>query len=454
MGHAVSKSSFTVVDGEEAVLVKRKWVKKIPASLFKVDSVKSFNMSHNVIIAIPPQISQLRNLTELNLSHNWLTNKGIPAELAQLTSLRVLDLSINTLSTVPIEICSLTKLHTLNLGKNTITTIPQELTKLVNLKSLNFKNNKIEVIPDLESLPSLFILDLSHNQIKVIPKSLKQITTLRMLQLSHNHLARIPSFRQLTNLVHLDVHNNRLSKISPKMAYIVDSNTSKTREGAPTTFGKLRELNVRENKDLLELPQELVDLLRPPLMLHTSIPSEIDKNLYLGGLDCATNMQLLQHLNITHIVLAIGEMQPHFPKNFSYLPLHDAKDSPNFDFSVYFNECSNFIDSAKANGGSVLVHCRAGVSRSPTIMVAYMMKKHRMRYEEAMQVVTSKRSQTLPNNGFREQLMQYEVKLFEMSPGDNFGFVNESPRPHYGGADYGKTKDEDEKNVIVAAGTP
>lgn len=430
MGHGISKTSYTVAEGEEAVVVKRRWIKKIPPAMFKVDTVKTFNMSHNVIIAIPPQISQLKNLTELNLSSNWLTNKGIPHELASLTSLRVLDLSTNNLTSFPSDICSLTNLHTLNMSRNGLTSLPQELTKLVNLKSANFRSNKIDTLPDLDTLPSLFILDISHNSLKALPKSVKRITSLRMLQLSHNHLTRIPSFRLLINLVHLDVHNNKLSKISPKMAYIVDSNTSKTREsptiqGGPTTFGKLRELNVRDNKDLVELPQEIVELMRPPLMLHTSIPAEIVPKVFLGGLDSGTNLQLLQHLNITHIILAIGEMQPHFPKNFSYLTLHDAKDSVNFDFSVYFNECANFIDAGRAAGG-VLVHCRAGISRSPTIMIAYMMKKHRMRYEEALQIVLSKRSQALPNNGFREQLMQYEVKLFDMCSGDNVGTISVS----------------------------
>jgi len=163
--------------------------------------------------------------------------------------------------------------------------------------------------------------------------------------------------------------------------------------------------------------------MRPPLLLQTSIPAEVVPKVFLGGLDSATNMALLQHLRITHIILAIGEMKPHYPKTFSYLTLYDAKDSPNFDFSVYFDECAQFIEDGRSAGG-VLIHCRAGISRSPTIVVAYMMKQFRMRYDEAIRVVTSKRSQALPNNGFREQLMQYEVKLFDMYlGGDNLGSV-------------------------------
>jgi len=424
MGHGVSKVSGVVVDGNEKVVVKRKQLKKVPMQYLK-ESLKSFNMSHNAILTIPPQISTLQNLTELNMSHNWLNNKGIPQELNALRCLSSLDLSHNNLTTFP-DIFSLTTLHTLNLSNNGITSLPAEITKLVNLQSFNIKFNKVDSIPDLDSVPSLFILDLSHNQIKVLPKSLKRMTTLRLLNLSHNYISRAPSFRQLTNLVHLDIHNNKIAKLSNKMAQLVDSNTTKNYEGGIVTMGRLRELNVRDNKDLVDIPHDLVALMKPPLLLQTSIPAEVVPKVFLGGLDSATNMALLQHLRITHIILAIGSMQPHFPKSFSYLALYDAKDSANFDFSIYFDECAQFIESARAGGGGVLIHCRAGISRSPTLVIAYLMKMHRMRYEQALKLVLAKRSQALPNNGFREQLMQYEVKLFDMDieSANNFGNVS------------------------------
>lgn len=55
---------------------------------------------------------------------------------------------------------------------------------------------------------------------------------------------------------------------------------------------------------------------------------------------------------------------------------------------------------------------RAGISRSPTLVIAYLMKHFRMRYEQALKLVMAKRSQTLPNNGFREQLLQYPFLFF------------------------------------------
>lgn len=424
MGHGGSKVPAVVHEGTDKVIMKRKQLRKVPPNLMK-ESIKYFNLSHNAILAIPPTITNMRNLTELNLSHNWISNKGVAVQLGSLVCLSSLDLSHNNLTAFPAEICSLTTLHTLNISNNAITSLPADLTKLVNLQSAHFKFNKIDTIPDLDALPSLFILDMSHNQLRSIPKSIKRMTTLRMLNLSHNHISRAPSFRQLTNLTHLDIHNNKISKLSNKMVYIVDANTTKRRESGVVTYGKLRELNVRDNRDLVEIPNDLLTLMKPPLLLQTSIPAEIIPKVYLGGLDSATNMQILQHLNITHIILAIGAMQPHFPKSFTYLSLHDAKDSANFDFSVYFDECAQFIENARMEGGGVLVHCRAGISRSPTLIIAYLMKHLRIRYEDAVRMVTCKRAQALPNNGFREQLMQYEVRLFDMDiGGDNFGNVS------------------------------
>lgn len=116
MGHGVSKVPGVVVEGNEKVVVKRKQLKKVPLYMIK-DSLKSFNMSHNAILSIPPQISTMQNLTELNLSHNWLNNKGIPQELNSLRCLRTLDLSHNNLTAFP-DIFSLTTVHTLNICSN------------------------------------------------------------------------------------------------------------------------------------------------------------------------------------------------------------------------------------------------------------------------------------------------------------------------------------------------
>jgi atypical dual specificity phosphatase len=90
---------------------------------------------------------------------------------------------------------------------------------------------------------------------------------------------------------------------------------------------------------------------------------------------------------------------------------------PTCNIIDYFEECNEFIDQALEGGGRVFVHCAMGVSRSATVVVAYMMYKQKYRWRPALQYVTSKHPETQPNFGFLDQLKQYEASLDQ---GGNF----------------------------------
>lgn len=66
----------------------------------------------------------------------------------------------------------------------------------------------------------------------------------------------------------------------------------------------------------------------------------------------------------------------------------------------------------KNANGKVLVHCHAGISRSATICMAYLMSTKRLRMEEAYEFVKSRRRIVSPNFNFMGQLLSYEVELF------------------------------------------
>lgn len=68
----------------------------------------------------------------------------------------------------------------------------------------------------------------------------------------------------------------------------------------------------------------------------------------------------------------------------------------------------HFINSAIEGGKNVLVHCQAGVSRSASLVIYYIMKKYFVGYEEANQTVKSKRSIINPNESFKSQLLEYQ----------------------------------------------
>ena len=59
----------------------------------------------------------------------------------------------------------------------------------------------------------------------------------------------------------------------------------------------------------------------------------------------------------------------------------------------------------------MLVHCQAGISRSPTIVIAYLMKKHNLKFNEAYNKVRDLRPIIAPNLIFMSQLMDYDAKL-------------------------------------------
>ena len=49
----------------------------------------------------------------------------------------------------------------------------------------------------------------------------------------------------------------------------------------------------------------------------------------------------------------------------------------------------------------MLIHCAYGVSRSPSIVIAYLMKKYKIDFDEAEHFVKRKRPEIRPNEGFR-----------------------------------------------------
>lgn len=88
----------------------------------------------------------------------------------------------------------------------------------------------------------------------------------------------------------------------------------------------------------------------------------------------------------------------------------DLEDVCKENITRYFEEANYFIDDALKNNGKVLVHCLAGISRSATITIAYLMKVHQMTLEEAAITVKKARS-IMPNEGFIRQLVEYDYQL-------------------------------------------
>lgn len=141
----------------------------------------------------------------------------------------------------------------------------------------------------------------------------------------------------------------------------------------------------------------------------TFLVSEINKindNIYLGNSDGAMDKKQLKETGITHI-LAIGTfLHSFFPEDFSY-KIIEVEDDPEEDISSYFIEAFKYIESAD----KIFIHCFAGVSRSASIVIAYLMWKKRKDYKLIYSYVKDRRMSINPNNGFKVILLDFDYYL-------------------------------------------
>jgi atypical dual specificity phosphatase len=132
--------------------------------------------------------------------------------------------------------------------------------------------------------------------------------------------------------------------------------------------------------------------------------------LYLGPVSATGNAAFLERQGITHI-LSIGKSPASRIEGITYerLSLTDEEDSPINDVA---EKACDIIDAAAAAKGKVLVHCSAAISRSPTIVAAYLMKRRGITLRESLAMLVNARAVVSPNPGFLRQLSEMEKAVF------------------------------------------
>ncbi|KIM48479.1 hypothetical protein M413DRAFT_62827 [Hebeloma cylindrosporum] len=152
-----------------------------------------------------------------------------------------------------------------------------------------------------------------------------------------------------------------------------------------------------------------VPLKQPTDAVSVIIPSA----LYLGPCSSASSIPFLTSNSINH-VLSIGSTPSPRVDDVTYHRL-GLKDSTSSSIASTIDSAIEVIDNALGSNkgrGRILVHCSAGVSRSPTVVVGYLMKKRGMSPKVALGYVVRARPQVSPNPGFLEQLKAMEEGLY------------------------------------------
>ena len=140
--------------------------------------------------------------------------------------------------------------------------------------------------------------------------------------------------------------------------------------------------------------------------------SQILSWLYLGSFANACDLDELKRNNIKYILnCAVECKNENLPSDIKELHLK-LVDEPEFDITKHFKQTNDFINKVRTAGGNLLVHCKVGLSRSPTVIIAYLIKYYEFTADSAINFIKRKRPQIIPNQGFIKQLYEYE-KQFE-----------------------------------------
>ncbi|XP_015274309.1 PREDICTED: protein phosphatase Slingshot homolog 3 [Gekko japonicus] len=157
----------------------------------------------------------------------------------------------------------------------------------------------------------------------------------------------------------------------------------------------------------LEDYKEFIDNEMLLIMAQMDRPSRIFEHLYLGSEWNAANLEELQRNNISHILNVTREIDNFFPEHFTYMNVR-LYDEETAQLLPHWKETYSFISAARVQGSRALVHCKMGVSRSASTVVAYTMKAYGWSLEQALWHVRERRPIVHPNPGFMRQLELYQ----------------------------------------------
>lgn len=138
--------------------------------------------------------------------------------------------------------------------------------------------------------------------------------------------------------------------------------------------------------------------------------SKVTDSLFIGGV-VAVNPTTIGQNDITCIINATNEV-PNFCMNGVAIMKLWVEDTVDTNLLPYFDMVANHIQDVSDGGGRTLVHCLAGVSRSASFCLAYLMKYQKKTLRQAYEYLAARRPVVRPNLSFWKQLAEYEYELY------------------------------------------
>ncbi|XP_014243106.1 dual specificity protein phosphatase Mpk3 [Cimex lectularius] len=143
---------------------------------------------------------------------------------------------------------------------------------------------------------------------------------------------------------------------------------------------------------------------------------EILPHLFLGNAANSEDLETLTKHNIKYILNVTQNLPNVFEASgdikYMKIPITDHWSQ---NLAVHFPKAIEFIDEARSQEKGVLVHCVAGVSRSVTVTLAYLMGKHGLSMNDAFVWVRDRKPNIAPNFHFMEELARFEREVHKPS---------------------------------------
>ena len=132
--------------------------------------------------------------------------------------------------------------------------------------------------------------------------------------------------------------------------------------------------------------------------------TEVVPRVYIGGVKAARDMKTIRERGITHVLTVHRDaFDDYFPATVKASKHVEATDEAETDLLSRLPECIDFVVRGVAAGG-ILIHCHAGISRSATVLMAYVMATEQLDCPSAFRRIKSIYRPAKPNAGFVAQL--------------------------------------------------
>ena len=133
---------------------------------------------------------------------------------------------------------------------------------------------------------------------------------------------------------------------------------------------------------------------------------KINPNLFMSGYHSAADLKTLKQNQITHVINLTSQYCQNLHESFVSYSNFQLSDNSNFDLTPFLEEITKTIYQKIEQGQKVLVHCKMGVSRAPSVIIAFLIKQLRMDFYSAFNHVHQINSKISPNLGYLMQLQK------------------------------------------------